>query len=87
MCYQELTVFVLGMFGHVLPRVNCICFRYVWSTKVKDVLGQDYEFVDSYRTEELTFKDLLSHRTGLARLDSGLMSGNPRSITRSQLCK
>ncbi|KAL4230949.1 hypothetical protein ACF0H5_011322 [Mactra antiquata] len=46
-----------------------------WTTKVSDILGPEYEFIDELRTKETTVRDLLSHRTGLARLDIGLMAG------------
>ena len=32
-------------------------------------------------------KDLLSHRTGLATLDEGLMAGFSRTLSRKALCK
>ena len=70
-----------------IPNCKGIISRYNWTTKVTDVLGQGYEFIDDYRTRELTMKDLLSHRTGLATLDEGLMSGYPRSLSREALCK
>ncbi|XP_060560761.1 uncharacterized protein LOC132720615 [Ruditapes philippinarum] len=56
-----------------------------WDTKVHDILGSDYEFIDEYRSKETTLRDLLSHRTGLARLDIGLFSGFPKSLSRAQL--
>ncbi|KAL4230948.1 hypothetical protein ACF0H5_011321 [Mactra antiquata] len=46
-----------------------------WTTKVSDILGPEYEFIDEIRTKETTVRDLLSHRTGLARLDIGLLAG------------
>jgi CubicO group peptidase (beta-lactamase class C family) len=52
---------------------------------VNDILGSDYEFIDEYRSKETTLRDLLSHRTGLARLDIGLFSGFPKSLSRKQL--
>jgi CubicO group peptidase (beta-lactamase class C family) len=60
-------------------------FRLDWNTKVHDILGSDYEFIDEYRSKETTLRDLLSHRTGLARLDIGLFSGYPKSLSRKQL--
>ena len=58
-----------------------------WSVPVTDILGQGYEFVDIYRTKELTLRDLLSHRTGLAGLDGVLDSGIPKTISRMEYCK
>ena len=53
-----------------------------------EVLKPGYEFVDDYRTKEMTVRDLLSHRTGLARLDlPGLIAGIPKSISRTEFCK
>ena len=62
--------------------------RLDWSAKVTDILGPGYEFVDTHRTKELMLRDLLSHRTGLARLDeAGLGSKIPRSLSRGGFCK
>ena len=45
-----------------------------------DILGPEFGFIDSLRDTELTLRDLLSHRTGLARLDFALLTreGLPR---------
>ena len=62
--------------------------RLDWTAKVTDILGPGYEFVDTHRTKELMLRDLLSHRTGLARLDeAGLGSRIPRSLSRGGFCK
>ena len=58
-----------------------------WSVPVMDILGQGYEFVDVYRSDKLTLRDLLSHRTGLAGLDGALDSGIPKSVSRMEYCK
>lgn len=58
-----------------------------WSAKVIDILGPGYGFITEERTRDSTLKDLLSHRTGLARLDIGLIAGYPRNFTREQLSK
>lgn len=64
-----------------------IC-RMNFTAKVTDILGPRYEFVDSYRTKELTLRDLLSHRTGLARLDyAGTVAGISKSISRTEFCR
>ena len=55
--------------------------------KVTAILGPDFQFVDPYRTKELTLRDLLSHRTGLASLDFGSLSGFPASMTTVDFCK
>lgn len=65
---------------------SCI-YRLTWSAKVTEILGAGYEFTDAYRTKELTLRDLLSHRTGLARLDIGFRSGCKRFDSRSLICK
>ena len=62
-------------------------YRLTWTAKVTDILGSDYEFIDAYRTKELTIRDLLSHRTGLARLDFGVDPVFPKNLTRTKLCK
>ncbi|XP_053386925.1 uncharacterized protein LOC123542314 [Mercenaria mercenaria] len=56
-----------------------------WNAKVHDILGPNYEFIDEYRSKEMTLRDMLSHRTGLARLDIGIFSGYPADITREKL--
>ncbi|WAR28087.1 GIGA6-like protein [Mya arenaria] len=58
-----------------------------WTAKISDILGSEYGFIDDYRTRKTTLRDLLSHRTGLANPDIGLMSGFPPSISREDLCK
>lgn len=60
---------------------------HTWSTKVTDILGNGYAFVDDYRTKELMVRDLLSHRTGLGNLDEGLIAGFPEHFSRADLCK
>ena len=63
-------------------------FRLDWDTKVQDIMGSEYKFVDEYRSKETTLKDMISHRTGLASLDLGaLLAGYPENVTREQLCK
>ena len=59
-----------------------------WTSKVTDILGSEYGFIDPYRTKEMMLKDLVSHRTGLARLDyGGVIAGFPKSVSRIELCK
>ncbi|WAR28019.1 GIGA6-like protein [Mya arenaria] len=58
-----------------------------WTAKISDILGSEYGFIDDYRTRETTLRDLLSHRTGLANPNIGLMSGFPPSTSREDLCK
>lgn len=62
--------FTVALLGILLPENG-----YDWSIKVTDILGPDYEFIDTLRTTELTLRDLLSHRTGLARLDIAIVAG------------
>ena len=59
-----------------------------WTAKVTDILGPGYEFTDAYRTKEMMLRDLISHRTGLARLDyAGIIAGIPQSVSRAEFCK
>lgn len=62
-------------------------FQVRLEAKVSSILGPGYEFTDSYITNELILRDLLSHRTGLARLDFGTTCGIPRTVSRSSFCK
>lgn len=59
---------------------------YDWSSKVTDILGPHYRFIDNLRTTELTVRDLLSHRTGLARLDIAIVAG-VENRSRTDFCK
>ncbi|XP_067661438.1 uncharacterized protein [Haliotis asinina] len=58
-----------------------------WTSKVKDVLGPDFEFVDEQRTRETTLRDLLSHRTGLQPAVLAMFAGFPKNFTRADLAK
>ena len=62
-------------------------YRMNWTAKVVDILGPEYGFTTEYRTKETTLKDLLSHRSGLARLDIGLFAGYSQNVTRTLLSK
>ncbi|WAR28069.1 hypothetical protein MAR_013773 [Mya arenaria] len=64
-----------------------IGYRLQWTAKLSDILGSEYGFIGDCRTRETTLRDLLSHRTGLANPNIGLMSGFPPSILREDLCK
>jgi len=58
-----------------------------WTAKIADIMGPDYGFIDGYRTSQMTLRDLLTHRTGLARLDIGLLQGFPDALSREQFSK
>lgn len=60
---------------------------HTWSTKVTDILGNEYGFVDDYRTKHLMVRDLLSHNTGLGGIYVGLLAGFPEDFSRTKLCK
>ena len=66
--------------------ITVVPFRYDWSSKVTDILGPHYRFIDNLRTTELTVRDLLSHRTGLARLDIAIVAG-VENRSRTDFCK
>ncbi|KAL3881024.1 hypothetical protein ACJMK2_033224 [Sinanodonta woodiana] len=55
-----------------------------FSTKISKILGPEYAFVNDIRTGEMTIRDLLAHRTGLARLDFTFISGIPKKIGRAE---
>ncbi|XP_067661420.1 uncharacterized protein [Haliotis asinina] len=61
--------------------------RLTWTSKVKDVLGPDFEFVDEERTRETTLRDLFTHRTGLQTAVLALFAGSDRNFTRAKLAK
>ncbi|XP_067660510.1 uncharacterized protein [Haliotis asinina] len=58
-----------------------------WTSKVNDVLGSDFEFVDEERTRETTLRDLLCHRTGLQPAVITLFAGFPKKLTRADFAK
>ncbi|XP_067661439.1 uncharacterized protein [Haliotis asinina] len=58
-----------------------------WTSKVKDVLGSDFEFVNEARTQETTLRDLLSHRTGLQTANLALFAGFAENFTSADLAK
>ncbi|XP_046575951.1 penicillin-binding protein 4-like [Haliotis rubra] len=58
-----------------------------WTTKVKDVLGPDFAFVDEERTEETTLRDLLTHRAGLHPAGLAISAGFAPNFTTSDLAK
>ncbi|XP_046559560.1 uncharacterized protein LOC124268258 [Haliotis rubra] len=55
-----------------------------WTSKVKDVLGPDFAFVDEERTRETTLRDLLSHRTGLQPAVLPSFAGFDPNFTRTE---
>ncbi|XP_046368649.2 penicillin-binding protein 4-like [Haliotis rufescens] len=58
-----------------------------WTSKVKDVLGPDFAFVDEERTRETTLRDLLTHRTGLQSSVMPIFAGFARNYTRTEFSK
>lgn len=64
-----------------------IFYSMSWTANAIDILGPEYGFITEYRTKEMMLKDLLSHRTGLARLDFGLLAGYPTTVSRTFLSK
>ncbi|KAK3592705.1 hypothetical protein CHS0354_037839 [Potamilus streckersoni] len=55
-----------------------------FSTKVSKILGPEYAFVNDIRMRGMTIRDLLAHRTGLARLDFTFIAGIPKKIGRTE---
>ncbi|XP_053375802.1 uncharacterized protein LOC123533279 [Mercenaria mercenaria] len=58
-----------------------------WNAKIHDILGPNYEFIDKYRSNETTLRDMLSHRTGLAPFNIGQLAGYPTGLTRELFSK
>ncbi|XP_067661437.1 uncharacterized protein [Haliotis asinina] len=58
-----------------------------WTSKVKDVLGLDFAFVDEERTRETTLRDLLIHRTGLQVEIFPTFAGYSPNFTTTELAK
>ncbi|XP_076101651.1 uncharacterized protein LOC143071306 [Mytilus galloprovincialis] len=87
------TVFCVGsvtksMTAMLLARlISSGKYRLRWTTKIKDVLGPDYTFIDDCITDSVTLEDILSHRTGLGSADILLQAGIPEYVTREQMMK
>ncbi|XP_046544442.1 uncharacterized protein LOC124254642 isoform X2 [Haliotis rubra] len=58
-----------------------------WTSKVKDVLGPDFAFVDEDRTRETTLRDLFTHRTGLQTAVLAIFAGFDRNFTSAKFAK
>ncbi|KAL8584486.1 hypothetical protein ACOMHN_016807 [Nucella lapillus] len=59
--------------------------RYTWRTPIADILGEDFQFTSPQLSEQVTLKDVLSHRTGLATTNLPFFAGSP--MTRPQFAK
>ncbi|KAL3878901.1 hypothetical protein ACJMK2_031227 [Sinanodonta woodiana] len=57
-----------------------------WTSKLSDILGNDFEFIDPVRTSQTTLRDILSHRTGLANT-LGSLCGYPSGLTRKDMTR
>lgn len=44
--------------------------QFDWYTKVKDILPDDWQLMDAWATEKATFRDILSHQSGLPRCET-----------------
>ncbi|XP_025081576.1 uncharacterized protein LOC112556622 isoform X2 [Pomacea canaliculata] len=56
-----------------------------WDTRVKDILGPDFQLVTSEVTQEVTLRDLLSHRSGLSSGNLAVRSTYPQGWTKADL--
>ncbi|XP_041357397.1 uncharacterized protein LOC121374360 [Gigantopelta aegis] len=61
--------------------------RYTWDSKVSDILGKDFKFIDEERTRETTLKDILIHRTGLNTAVIDLYTSWFHNLTRPELVR
>ncbi|XP_046573503.1 uncharacterized protein LOC124281613 [Haliotis rubra] len=61
--------------------------RLTWDSKVADVLGGDFRFIDTERTKLTTIKDLMAHRTGLSGPSVALSYSYDPSYTRADLAR
>ncbi|XP_014772360.1 putative uncharacterized protein DDB_G0282133 [Octopus bimaculoides] len=57
-----------------------------WDTPVKEYI-KDFEFTDEERTDHMTLKDMLSHRTGMPGYFQPLLYGFPKNVTRAQFSR
>jgi len=58
-----------------------------WDTRVADVMGDHFRFVDDLRTRHTTLRDLLAHRTGLPAYNMALMVGLDPTRSRLDYCR
>ncbi|KAK3603130.1 hypothetical protein CHS0354_027922 [Potamilus streckersoni] len=61
--------------------------KITWNTPLQAILGSDFEFVDEYRSQKTTLKDILSHRVGLMAADLVIQAGVPFNVTRAKLSR
>ncbi|KAK3599541.1 hypothetical protein CHS0354_006676 [Potamilus streckersoni] len=57
-----------------------------WTSKLSDILGDDFQFIDPTRTSQTTLRDILSHKTGLANT-LGALCGYPSGLTRKDMTR
>ena len=48
-----------------------------WTTRLSDLIRDDFVLTDEYATSHITIEDALSHRTGMPRHDISWINGNP----------
>jgi len=60
-----------------------------FSTKIKDILGPDYQLSNDYITDEVTLKDLLSSRVGFQWRNelTELSIYDRNDVSREDMCK
>ncbi|XP_067661326.1 uncharacterized protein [Haliotis asinina] len=58
-----------------------------WDSKVADILGGDFRFIDTERTKLTTIKDLMAHRTGLSGPSVAVYYSYDPSYTRADLAR
>ncbi|KAL3866720.1 hypothetical protein ACJMK2_044001 [Sinanodonta woodiana] len=61
--------------------------KITWDTPMQAILGSDFEFVDEYRSQKTTLKDILSHRVGLMAADLVIQAGIPFNVSRAKLSR
>ena len=75
-------------FDKLQPKIciNTCCSSVSFQTKVKDVLGEDFELV-KHLEQEVTLEDILAHRTGLMAANIVAVAGFPAGESRSQFIR
>ncbi|KAL5003921.1 hypothetical protein ScPMuIL_017377 [Solemya velum] len=62
--------------------------RYTFESSARSILGDDFTFIDEFRTSETTLEDILAHRTGLMSGDLAFLAGYESStVTKEDLIK
>ncbi|KAK2160394.1 hypothetical protein LSH36_134g03016 [Paralvinella palmiformis] len=61
--------------------------RINWDTPIVNILGNDFKLYNKTLTDNISLRDLLSHRTGVPGYFLPLLAGLPENVTRKELVR